>query len=145
MRFSHSKTDQTAKRLSRPRQPVRCNVGLGFGRRVLWDRVHRVLVLFSLPLKYVSLCGAWQLPSPMILSLGNAYSSGLPRVLIANLTVKVRNKNAENFLPSDLPSKLFAGIAPKYAGGAKKHLTAQRVSDPSGGRQLLTFGSVLYA
>jgi len=60
---------------------------------------------------------------------GNAHFSRVPRVLTASLTVKIRIEIAEHFLPSDLPSKMLDGIAPRYAGGAHKHLTVQGVSE----------------
>ena len=142
MRFFQSKTEKAAKRLRQPRHIVPGNLRFGFRRRVLSESGGRIVAWRSLALVCLSVRIVGKFPSPMIPFTGNAYFSRFPRVLITILTVKVRNEYAENFLPSDLPSKIFAGIAPKNVGGAKKQLIAQRVRGPPNRRQPLAFSSL---
>ena len=142
MRFRQSNIEKAAKRLRQPRHIVPGNLRFGFRRRVLSESGGRIVAWRSLALVCLGVRIVGKFPSPMIPFTGNAYFSRFPRVLITILTVKVRNEYAENFLPSDLPSKIFAGIAPKYAGGIRKSPNAQRARGPPGRRQQLTFNNL---
>jgi hypothetical protein len=107
MNLGHSKRQETAKRPHELRQAVRGN-SRGLSERVLLEPTQASNEAYTVD---VAPCEKpYELRSPTIWSAKNSAICRLLNKLKSGLTVKIRNRMTKKFLPSDLPSKRFAGM-----------------------------------